>query len=71
MFRCAALVRLHILQEKEIKAESRNVNGSQSKGGRGGNEGRKGHVEVMLAAEIITTLKLVTYRKGIIFSFPR
>lgn len=48
-----------------------NVNGSQSKGGHGGNEGRKGHVDVMLAARIITALKLVAYRKGFLFSFPR
>lgn len=79
VFRCVALACLHILLEKEIRAEwmsertigGQNVNGSQSKGRHGGNEGRKGHVEVMLAAQTLTTLKLVTYRKGFLFWFPR
>lgn len=36
----------------------------QSKGGNAGNEGRKGHVEVTLAAQVITTPKLVSNGKG-------
>lgn len=77
--------RSSVLQERrrtqsacpEMTAGGNNGHGIQSKGGRAGNEGRKRHVEVMLAAQVITTPKPLSNGKGqlihslLLYSFPR